>query len=117
MICLSWSACTSNGKTVPVSTTSANAAKSRLLSRNAASRDNGESIRPGDRNASPRHAISPTPTAAVMPRNVNNHGPIDDSVAITDLHADGFATFTPPSSAGSYTPNRQNCRQQLNSQI
>ena len=84
--CLSCSACTSNGKTVPVNTTSANPANNRLFTRNAASRDIGESIRPGVRSLSPRQAMSPTPAAAQMPRNVNSHGPIDDSLnACTEL--------------------------------
>ena len=40
-------ASTSSGNTVPSSTTNANTANSTLLARNAASRDNGESMRPG----------------------------------------------------------------------
>ncbi len=48
------------------------------MRRNAASRDNGESIRPGARSLSPRQAISPTPVAAAIPRNVSSHGPIDE---------------------------------------
>ena len=59
VICLFCSASTSSGNTVPVSTTSANPANSRLFSRNAASRETGESIRPGERSLSPRHAIEP----------------------------------------------------------
>ena len=87
VICLSCSACTSSGNTVPVSTTSAKPANNRLLSRNAASRDSGESMRPGDRSSSPRHAIKPDARAPRSePRNVSSHGPIDDVLnACTEL--------------------------------
>ena len=71
---------------MPVSTTSAKPANNRLLRRNAASRDSGESMRPGERSSSPRHAIRPTPSAALKPRNVSSHGPIDDVLnACTEL--------------------------------
>ena len=78
LICLFCSASTSSGKTVPVNTTSANAANSRLLSRNAASRDTGESMRPGARSLSPRQATSATPPSATMARKVSSHGPMSD---------------------------------------
>jgi hypothetical protein len=64
---------------VPASTTSAKAANNRLLSRNAASRESGESIRPGARNLSPRQAISATPPNAQTPKKINSHEPMLDS--------------------------------------
>ena len=67
-----------SGNTVPSSTTNANAANSRLLPRNAASRDSAESIRPGARSRSPRHAMSAMPDPAQMARNARSHPPIDD---------------------------------------
>ena len=75
-----WSASASSGYTVPTSTTSANPANSRLLTRNADSRDQGESMRPGARRRSARQAMSPIPTAAQIPRNTSSHGPMADSV-------------------------------------
>jgi hypothetical protein len=86
VICLFWSASTRRGNTVPVSTTSANPAKSRLFNKNAASRETAESMRPGDRSLSPRHAISPTLPNTQIPRNVNSHGPmLDCENACTEL--------------------------------
>ena len=46
-----------SGNTVPSSTMKAKIANTTLLARNAPSRDTGESITPGDRSRSPRHAI------------------------------------------------------------
>ncbi len=85
-ICVPCNASTSSGYTVPVSTTSANAANSRLLSRNADSRDTTESMRPGVRNRSPRQASSTSELATMMPRNVSSHGPMSLSLkACTEL--------------------------------
>ncbi len=69
-------ASTMSGKTVPSSTTNANAANSRLLAKNAPSRDTGESIRPGDLSRSPRQPMSPTDTATTSPKNPSSSGPI-----------------------------------------
>src|SRR5262249_25239689 len=86
VICLSCSASTSNGNTVPVSTTSAKPANNKLFIKNAASRETGESIRPGDLSLSPRHAMRATPPNAQMPRKVSSHGPMLDSEnACTEL--------------------------------
>jgi len=65
------SASTMRGNTVPSSTTKAKPAKSTLLARNAPSREIGESIEPGERNRSPRHAIRPSDTTTTMPKNVS----------------------------------------------
>ena len=51
-------ASTISGNTVPSSTTNANTVKITLLARNAPSREIGESIAPGERSRSPRHAMS-----------------------------------------------------------
>jgi hypothetical protein len=69
-----------SGKTVPSSTTNASPANSRLLARKADSRETAESMRPGARNRSPRHATRPMPVAATTPRNASNHGPMSDCV-------------------------------------
>ena len=58
---------------MPVSTTNAKPVNSRLLTRNAASRDSGESIRPGVCSWSPRHAIKPSPVT-ITPRKPSSHG-------------------------------------------
>ncbi|MCZ7524980.1 MAG: hypothetical protein M5U14_00460 [Acidimicrobiia bacterium] len=82
----SWSTSATIGKTVPSSTTKANPAKARLLARNAASRDTGESMRPGARSRSPRQATRATPVAVTTPRKVSSHGPMADSEkACTEL--------------------------------
>ena len=70
----SCSASTSSGNSVPSSTTNANTANSTLLARNAASRDSGESIVPGERSRSPRQAISPSDTATTTPKNPSRYG-------------------------------------------
>mgnify|MGYP001327188395 CR=1 FL=1 len=70
---------------MPSSTTAANAANSRLLARNAASRDTGESMRPGARSCSARQPISPIDTTTITAKNARMAGPMDDSVkACTD---------------------------------
>ena len=69
-----------SGNTVPSSTTKANPANSTLLARNAPSRDNGESIRPGARRRSPRQPISPRVTATIRPKNDSSHTPMSLSV-------------------------------------
>ena len=60
VICSPLTAWAISGNTVPSSTTSAKAPKSRLLARKAPSRDTGESMAPGERSRSPRQAIRPT---------------------------------------------------------
>ncbi len=65
----SCSASTSSGYTVPSSTTNANTVNSTLLARNAPSRETGESIAPGDRRRSPRHAMSASDTTTTSPKN------------------------------------------------
>ena len=72
MIWRSCNASTSSGNTVPSSTTKANTANSTLLARNAASRDTGESIVPGERRRSPRQAISPSDTTTTIPKNASS---------------------------------------------
>ncbi len=79
----SWLPCNasaSSGNTVPSSTTNAKPANSRLLTRNADSRETGESIRPGDRRRSPRQKMSAMLVAATTPRNTSSHGPMSDTV-------------------------------------
>ncbi len=81
-----FTASTISGKTVPRSTTRAKAANNRLLIRNAPSRETGESIRPGERNRSPRQKIRPMLTAATTPKNASNVGPMPDWLnACTEL--------------------------------
>ena len=75
-ICRSCSASTINGNTVPSNTMNANRVKITLFARNAPSRDSGESIAPGDRSRSPRHAINPKETATITPKNPSRYGPI-----------------------------------------
>ena len=70
----------SSGNTVPSSTTKQKAENSRLLARKAPSRETGESIEPGDRNRSPRHAIRPTAVKTTSPKKVRIQGPMGDSV-------------------------------------
>ena len=70
----------SKGNTVPSSTTNANTANNTLLPRNAASRDSGESIRPGARRRSPRQPIRPTVTTIASVKNARIDGPIALSV-------------------------------------
>jgi len=77
-----WRSCnasTSSGKIVPSSTMNANTANSTLFARNAASRDNGESILPGDRSRSPRHAMSASDTTTTMPKNPSRYAPTGPS--------------------------------------
>jgi hypothetical protein len=71
---------------VPTSTTSAKPANSRLLARNAPSRDTGESMRPGLRRTSARQPINPTETSTMTARKPSSAGPIADWVkAWTEL--------------------------------
>jgi hypothetical protein len=79
-ICWPFTASTISGNTVPSSTTNANAANATLLARNAASRDSGESIRPGARSRSPRQPIRPTVTATTIAKKPRIIGPMPDSV-------------------------------------
>ena len=76
--CVPRNASATSGKTVPSSTTKAKPAKSTLLARKAASRETGESMRPGARRWSPRQAMRPMPTAATIPRKARSNGPTDD---------------------------------------
>ncbi len=63
-----------------------NAANSRLLTRNAASRETGESICPGERSCSARQATNRIDTVAQTPRNASRSGPIADWLnACTEL--------------------------------
>ncbi len=81
----SWRASTISGNTVPNNTMKANAAKTRLLAKNAPSRDSGESMLPGARRRSPRQKISPTVTTTVIAKNVSSQGPTPPSLkACTD---------------------------------
>ena len=64
----------------------ANTVKITLLARNAPSREIGESIEPGDRSRSPRHAIKPSDTTTVTPKKPSNHEPTGPSPnACTEL--------------------------------
>jgi hypothetical protein len=65
------SASTISGNTVPSSTTNANTVKTTLFARNAPSREIGESMAPGERNRSPRHAIRPSDTTTTSPKKPN----------------------------------------------
>ena len=49
------------------------------MARKAPSRDTGESIVPGDRSWSPRHATSPTDTATTTAKKARIMGPMADS--------------------------------------
>ena len=64
-----------SGKIVPSSTTKANTVNSTLFARNAPSRDTGESIAPGERSRSPRHAIRPSETTTMTPKKPRSHAP------------------------------------------
>jgi hypothetical protein len=68
------------GNTVPSSTTNAKAANTMLLSRNAPSRDTGESMRAGERSRSPRQPMSPTVTSTMSPKNPSRSGPMSESL-------------------------------------
>jgi hypothetical protein len=57
-----------SGNTVPSSTTKAKIANTTLLARNAPSRESGESITPGERSRSPRHAIITSDTTTTSAR-------------------------------------------------
>ena len=57
----------------------ANTVKITLLARNAPSREIGESIDPGDRSRSPRHAMSPSDTTTVTPKKASSHEPTGPS--------------------------------------
>ena len=70
------SASTISGNTVPSSTTNANTVKITLLARNAPSREIGESIAPGARRRSPRHAINASETTTITPNAPSRYGPI-----------------------------------------
>ena len=72
-----FTASTIRGNTVPRRITNANAPSSRLLARNAPSRDSGESIAPGDRSRSPRHPISPIEATTMKAKNPSSVGPIE----------------------------------------
>ncbi len=65
---------------MPSMTTNARPAKSRLLARNAASRETGESIRPGTWRRSARQAMRATPPSMITSRNESSQGPIVDWV-------------------------------------
>ena len=71
----SCSASTTSGNTVPSSTTKAKSEKSRLLARNAPSRESGESIDPGDRSRSPRQPISATEVPAARAKKASRYAP------------------------------------------
>ena len=70
---------TSSGNNVPRSTTKAKTVNSTLLARNAPSRDSGESIEPGERSRSPRHAIRPSDTTTIKPKKLRNQAPTGPS--------------------------------------
>ena len=74
-----------SGKTVPSSTTKAKPANSRLLPRNAPSRETGESIDPGERSRSPRQPMSAMHTATTSPKKARIVGPMADSVKACTL--------------------------------
>ena len=78
--CSPLTASTISGHTVPSSTANANTEKNTLLNRNAPSRDNGESMRPGARSRSPRQPMRPTVTSTMAVKNVRIQMPIPDSV-------------------------------------
>ncbi len=69
----SCTASTIRGNTVPSSTTNANTVKITLLARNAPSREIGESITPGERRRSPRHAIRPSETTVTTAKNPSRY--------------------------------------------
>ena len=71
------SASTISGNTVPSSTTNAKTVNTTLFAKKAPSRDSGESMEPGDRNRSPRHAMSPSDTTTMSPKNESKYGPIE----------------------------------------
>ena len=74
-----WRSCKAsmiNGNTVPSKTTNAKTAKITLFAKNAASRDNGESMMPGLRSLSPRQPIRKTETTNTTAKNERNHAPI-----------------------------------------
>ena len=71
---------------MPSSTTNAHTVNSTLFARNDPSRDSGESIEPGDRRRSPRHAIRPSDTTTTTPKNASNQLPTGPSPkACTEL--------------------------------
>ncbi len=74
-----WNASTSSGKIVPSRTMKANTVKITLLARNAPSREMGESIEPGDRSRSPRHAINPSDTMTMTAKKASSHDPTGPS--------------------------------------
>ena len=69
-------ASTTSGNTVPSNTTNAKTANNTLFARNAPSRDNGESMLPGECSRSPRQPMRPTDTTTITAKNESNHGPI-----------------------------------------
>ena len=71
-------ASTTNGKIVPSSTTKVTANRTRLLPRNAASRDNEESKRPSERRRHDCMAMRPNPATRTTTRNPRYIGPTND---------------------------------------
>ena len=86
----------SSGKTVPSSTTKANAANSTLLARNAPSRDSGESMCPGARRRSPRHPMRPTLTMTIRAKKPRIMGPMPDSVNACTLSSTPLRVMNVP---------------------
>ena len=63
---------------MPQSTANASATKSRLLNRNVASRETGDSIRCGERRRCALRLITMIANAAAMPIQATNHQPMLD---------------------------------------
>ena len=73
-------ASTMSGNTVPNRMMNANNVNSTLLARNAPSREIGESMAPGERSRSPRHAMSPSEVTTMTPNAPSRYGPMVPSL-------------------------------------